>query len=57
MSEIKNADEFMLGQLDCKNGEAVKNGRPEDYYRGFSAQYQHEQKLTNQTEKQNGVNS
>jgi len=40
-----NADEFLKGQKDCKNGVTHEVGRHPDYDRGYNAQYQHEQNM------------
>ena len=35
---------FMQGQIDCQNG-VPHTDKGEDYNRGYSAQYQHEQNM------------
>lgn len=44
---IKCADDFMNGQRDCIDGKPHKAGMSTDYDRGYAAQYEHEQNLTN----------
>lgn len=43
--EIKNADDFLRGQSDCKDGIPHKPNMSDDYDRGYSAQYELEQLL------------
>lgn len=38
--------EFMRGQRDCKDGKPHKPGQTEAYDRGYGAQYEAEQQLT-----------
>lgn len=40
------ANDFIRGAKDCKKGVPHKEGMPEAYNRGYSAQYQHEQNMT-----------
>jgi hypothetical protein len=42
-SPIKNANEFLDGMRDAKNGAGHRGGMGEEYDRGFSAQYTAEQ--------------
>lgn len=44
--KIESADDFLRGQMDCKEGVILTALQSEDYYLGFSAQYQMEQILT-----------
>ena len=39
------ARDFLLGQNDCKDGKLARNGT-DAYERGYSAQYHHEQNMT-----------
>lgn len=38
-----NADEFMQGQKDCRDGKPHEAGKGESYDRGYAAQYEWEQ--------------
>ena len=48
MSEI-NATEFMQGQKDCQDGISHKAGQSESYDRGYAAEYEKEQSITEMT--------
>lgn len=54
-NEVFNADDFLKGQKDCKEGIPHKAGKSEDYNRGYGAQYQHEQNVTHLTESNHAV--
>ena len=41
--KVESAEDFMRGQLDCKTGVPHQAGQSNDYDRGYSAQYTHEQ--------------
>lgn len=41
-----NADDFLQGQRDCKNGVPHEAGKSKDYDAGYGAQYSAEQMLT-----------
>jgi hypothetical protein len=43
---ITMPDDFLDGQRDCQQGEPPKQGASDDYTRGYSAQYQHEQNMS-----------
>lgn len=43
MNDAINCDEFLLGQLDCKQGKPHREGMSESYNRGYAAQYAFEQ--------------
>jgi len=46
MSEpMESADDFLQGMADCKAG-LPQAGGSKDYDRGYAAQYQHEQNLS-----------
>ena len=38
--------EFLAGQMACQKGEECPPGSSKDFERGYSAQYQHEQNMT-----------
>ena len=38
-----NADEFIQGQKDCKEGKQTTGNESDDYLRGYAAQYNLEQ--------------
>ena len=42
---IKNTNDFLKGQRDCKEGNPPERKPSEDYLRGYATQYQHEQNL------------
>lgn len=46
---VKDANAFIRGQRDCKNGLAAQSTDP-DYSRGYATQYAAEQALLWQTE-------
>ena len=50
LSDI-NMDEYLQGQTDCKNGVIHEAGKHADYDFGFSMQYQHEQNLSEASER------
>lgn len=52
-SQITDADSFLAGQLDCRNGEEAKLNMENDYYRGYSTQYQAIENATNMSTLQN----
>lgn len=39
------SDEFLKGQRDCKEGIPSPQDASEEYLRGYSTQYQHEQNM------------
>ena len=41
-----NADDYLKGMRDCKDGNDAKPGMSQDYYDGFGCQYEAEQSLT-----------
>jgi len=41
-----DADDFLKGQKACQEGISHQDGMSESYNRGYAAQYQHEQNLT-----------
>lgn len=41
-----SADDFLKGQADCKDGKLADLKGNVDYNRGYAAQYQHEQNMT-----------
>jgi len=41
-----NTDEYLKGMRDCKNGKPARLGMSDDYYDGYSCQYEAEQALT-----------
>ena len=53
----KFSDDFMRGQADCKNGLAGLQGQTEDYYRGYSAEYEMEQLISNRSMRQEDENN
>jgi len=46
---IVNCDLFLQGQKDCADGISHEEGMPEDYNRGYAAQYELEQTITDNT--------
>lgn len=40
-----NVSDFLHGQRDCREGREPKVNANEDYLRGYSTQYQHEQNM------------
>lgn len=55
MSQARDivADDFLRGQRDCKNGEPHKSGQSESYDRGYGAEYEKEQVLTEMSRQNN----
>jgi len=49
-----NADEFLQGQKDCRDGVPHESGKSDSYDRGYNCQYQHEQNQTYLTSNQKG---
>lgn len=45
MKPVISAGDFLRGQRDCQNGIPHTTGS-ESYNRGYAAQYQHEQNMT-----------
>ena len=43
---INDTNDYLLGMADCKAGRKHQKGRSVDYDRGYGAQFQHEQNLT-----------
>lgn len=43
---IENADDFLQGQRDCQAGVKHEAGRSRDYNRGYAAEYEREQVMT-----------
>ncbi len=41
-----NTSDFLQGQSDCDEGKPAKLNASDDYNRGYGAQYQHEQNMT-----------
>lgn len=46
------ANDFLDGMRDCDAGKEARLNASKDYYRGYAAQYEHEQIQTYITEKQ-----
>lgn len=49
--DIENAEDFLRGQRDCKNGVGHKSNMSSDYDRGYSIQYDLEQVVSWVTER------
>lgn len=43
---ILSTDDFLRGQIDCQDGTPHKAGQSSDYDRGYAAQYQHDENLS-----------
>lgn len=52
--KIESADEFLAGQIACKNGEKCSQGASKDFERGYMAQYEMEQILTERSRRNGG---
>ena len=46
MKPIENGNDYLDGMLDCQEGKPHQKGRSVDYDRGYGAQFQHEQNMT-----------
>jgi hypothetical protein len=53
MSFSNEFDDFVRGQQDCRDGIEHKSGQSDKYDAGYSHEYQAEQILNHQSEKQN----
>jgi hypothetical protein len=51
---IKYTDEYLKGMTDCHRGIPHESGHTQDYDSGYSAQYQHEQNMTELTSRKYG---
>lgn len=49
LSAMTEAQKFMQGEKDCADGLAHFSGKGEAYDRGYAAQYEREQKETNES--------